>query len=55
MENNLYEIRALQNKHWLRGVYFQADGSRYIITHGFRKKTNKTPEREKQHGRDVRK
>lgn len=55
IENNLYEIRTEQNKHWLRGLYFKAEGSRYIITHGFKKKTNKTPEKEKKHAREVRK
>ncbi|NLR08935.1 MULTISPECIES: type II toxin-antitoxin system RelE/ParE family toxin [unclassified Levilactobacillus] len=37
-----------------RGILFKTDGNRYIITHGFKKKTNQTPEKEKRHAREVR-
>jgi len=54
LEDNLFEIRTQRNKHWLRGLYFKVVGNQYVITHGFEKKTNKTPEREKRHAREIR-
>lgn len=46
LENNLYELRARTDEHWLRGCYFQVRGSHYYITHSFSKKTRKTPNKE---------
>lgn len=46
LEDNIYELRAQTNDHWLRGCYFQIQGTEYYITHGFSKKTNTTPARE---------
>ncbi len=55
LEDNLYELRARTDEHWLRGCYFQIKGTRYYITHGFNKKTNKTPNREIQKAKNIRK
>lgn len=46
LDDNLYELRAQTNEHWLRGCYFQIEGNNYYITHGFNKKTRKTPRKE---------
>lgn len=53
--DNLYELRARTDEHWLRGCYFQIKGTCYYITHGFNKKTNKTPNREIQKAKNIRK
>lgn len=46
LDHDIYELRAQTNDHWLRGCYFQIQGTEYYITHGFSKKTNATPTRE---------
>ena len=46
LENNLYEIRSRQGSNIQRVIYFQIDQSQYMITHGFTKKTQKTPIKE---------
>lgn len=55
IDSNLYEIRTSHNGIYLRGCYFQVHKQKYFITHGFLKKTNKTPEREKERSRKIRK
>lgn len=40
-----YELRTQTDEHWLRGCYFQIKENNYWITHGFSKKTNKTPKK----------
>ena len=54
LENNLYEIRSKRSSNIQRAIYFQVKGSKYIITHAFTKKTQKTPENEKQIARNRR-
>lgn len=49
INTNLYEIRSQVSSNIQRAVYFHVDGNRYIITHGFTKKTQKTPRREIEH------
>lgn len=46
LSKNIYELRSQTNEHWLRGCYFQIQGNSYWITHGFSKKSNRTPKRE---------
>lgn len=48
LENNLYEIRSK------RAIYFQVQGSQYLITNAFTKETQKTPENEKKIARNRR-
>ncbi|MBU9789427.1 type II toxin-antitoxin system RelE/ParE family toxin [Lentilactobacillus sp. G22-6] len=54
IEKNLYELRSRQGKDYSRGLYFHVVGNDYVITHGFSKKTNKTPQREINHAIDLR-
>lgn len=46
LETNLYEIRSKYASNIQRAIYFHWENNRYIITHGFSKKTKKTPKRE---------
>lgn len=54
IEDNLFEIRAKLGHNIQRVFYFHFSGSRYIITHGFSKKTAKTPQREIRHAEQLR-
>jgi phage-related protein len=53
-EKNLYELRSVQSNNIQRALYFHVEDSRYVITHGFTKKTQKTPPNEIQHALDLR-
>jgi phage-related protein len=44
--DKLYEIRADVNRNAFRVVYFLHTGRRFILLHGFQKKTQKTPTKE---------
>lgn len=46
LRDNLYEIRARTKENTIRSIYFQIQGESYFITHGFNKKTDKTPKKE---------
>lgn len=46
LEDKLYEIRVKQNTNIYRIVYFAYTGKRFILLHGFPKKTQKTPRKE---------
>lgn len=50
LESNLYEIRSKQASNIQRAIYFHWKNNKYIITHGFPKKTQKTPKREIEKG-----
>lgn len=54
LDDGLYELRARTDEHWLRGCYFQVKDTSYYITHGFSKKTNKTPSREIRRAQTIR-
>lgn len=55
LDNNLYEIRSHSTNHnQQRAIYFEAEKGVYVITHGFVKKTEKTPLKEKKKGVDRR-
>lgn len=54
LENNLYEIRFKRASNIQRAIYFQVQGSQYLITNAFTKKTQKTPENEKKIARNRR-
>lgn len=54
LDRNLYEIRSKVASNIQRGLYFHDDGTQYIITHGFTKKTPKTPDKEIQHAKAIR-
>lgn len=44
LEDGLYEIRTIQGNNITRVLYFFCIGRRIILTNGFVKKTDKTPE-----------
>lgn len=46
LRDGIFELRSKQGSDIQRALYFHKVGTNYIITHGFTKKTDKTPERE---------
>lgn len=54
LDNNLYELRSKVGSNIQRAIYFHVEKNDYIITHGFTKKTQKTPLNEINHGKDLR-
>lgn len=46
LEDKLYEIRVEQDTNIYRTIYFAYTGRRFILLHGFQKKTRKTPKKE---------
>lgn len=54
LENNLYEIRSKRASNIQRALYFQVQGTNYVITNAFTKKAQKTPESEKKLARNRR-
>jgi phage-related protein len=54
-EKNLYELRSKVATNIQRALYFHVENTRYVITHGFTKKAQKTPSAEIQHAIDLRK
>lgn len=54
LEHNLYEIRSRVSNNQFRGLYFHVSGTHYVITHGFTKKTKKTPPQEINHAKELR-
>lgn len=55
LDDHIFELRARTDEHWLRGCYFQVRGANYYITHGFSKKTRKTPSKEITKAQKIRK
>lgn len=45
-QDNLFELRLSGEENEQRGLYFKHDKGKYIITHGFTKKAQKTPKKE---------
>jgi phage-related protein len=43
LTGKLYEVRVEQDKNIYRTIYFAYTGRRFIMLHGFQKKTQKTP------------
>lgn len=54
LDTNLYELRSKVGNNIQRAIYFQKVGNKYLITHGFTKKTQKTPRREIEHAKRIR-
>ncbi|MEY8663071.1 type II toxin-antitoxin system RelE/ParE family toxin [Ligilactobacillus faecis] len=46
LDDDIFEIRSKVASNIQRVLYFQKVGQEYIITHGFTKKTQKTPKKE---------
>lgn len=47
-DSKLFEIRVEQDTNIYRIIYFTYTGRRFILLHGFQKKTQKTPKQELQ-------
>lgn len=54
LEDNLFEIRSFNRERSLRIIYFQLIGNHYFLTHGFTKKTQKTPKQEIEKAKRIR-
>lgn len=46
LEDGIFELRIVQGSDIIRVMYFIAIGERVILTHGFVKKTQRTPRSE---------
>lgn len=46
LPDGIYELRSQHGSNIQRALYFHKVGPRYVITHGFTKKTQRTPVRE---------
>lgn len=54
LDKNLYELRSKVANNIQRVIYFHYEDNKYVITHGFTKKTQKTPLKELKHGMALR-
>lgn len=54
LRDGIYELRTT-GSNIQRGLYFHVEGSHYVITHGFTKKTRTTPIVQIKHAQDLRK
>ena len=52
--DGIFELRTIQGTNIVRNLYFFIVGKKIIITHGFRKKTQKTPPEEITKAKDYR-
>ena len=55
LNSEIYEIRSKVSTNIQRVLYFHESNNKYIITHGFTKKTQKTPTREINHAITIKK
>ena len=53
--DGIFELRTKQGSNIVRSLYFFFVGNRIVITHGFRKKTQKTPPEEIARAKEYRK
>lgn len=53
LDDDIFEIRSKVSSNIQRALYFHVVGNRYIITHGFTKKTQKTPVSEIRHAKEL--
>lgn len=54
IEKDLYEVRSQLGNNIQRAFYFQIVNDKYYVTHGFTKKTQKTPSKEIRKARAIR-
>ena len=54
LNSEIYEIRSKISSNIQRALCFHIKNNQYIITHGFTKKTQKTPKREIIHAKQIR-
>lgn len=53
ISDGIFELRTT-GSNIQRGLYFHVEGPHYVITHGFTKKTQKTPVSEFNHAKEIR-
>lgn len=53
LRDGICELRSICGNDIQRALYFQKAGSHYVITHGFTKKSDKTPENEIEHAKTL--
>ena len=46
LRDGIFELRSRQGSDIQRVLYFHKEANEYVITHGFTKKTDRTPQRE---------
>lgn len=54
LDDGIFELRTIQGSNIVRNLYFFIIEKKIVITHGFRKKTQKTPLSEIQRAKDYR-
>jgi len=54
LDDGIFELRTIQGNNIVRYLYFFFIEKKIVITHGFRKKTQKTPPSEIQRAKDYR-
>ena len=55
LDSDIFEIRSKVSSNIQRALYFHVVDNRYVITHGFTKKTQKTPASEIRHAKELKK
>ena len=55
LDDGIFELRTKQGRNIIRNLYFFFVGNKIIITHGFRKKTQKVPSEEIERAKEYRK
>jgi phage-related protein len=55
LEDGIFELRTSLTETIVRSLYFYQQGAKIILTHGFIKKTQKTPRREIEKAKELRK
>lgn len=55
LDSDLYELRSKVGSNIQRAIYFQKVGNEFLITHGFTKKTQKTPKSQIDHANNLKK
>jgi phage-related protein len=54
LHDGIFELRSKQGNNIQRALYFHERGTKYVITHGFIKKTDDVPPREIERSRKLR-
>ena len=55
LDDGIFELRTKQGRNIIRNLYFFFVGNKIIVTHGFRKKTQKVPSGEIERAKEYRK